>query len=145
MPVFACFGGHPQTPSVPPAKFTKFTKFIGPPNAPAVERLMAAPLIFANHGTVRDAVWLWLWLWTYTKPLNAEWQPVSDGLAISDVQIAWNLDVSVETVRRWRRRLERFGFIRTELVRPRHRRFWLVKPAGPEQALLEAPVAASVN
>ena len=74
---------------------------------------MPVPLIFSSHATVRDAVWLWLWLWTYTKPFNAEWQPVSDGLPISDAQIAFNLDVSVETVRKWRKRLERLGFIRT--------------------------------
>lgn len=106
---------------------------------------MPAPFIFTSHGTVRDAVWLWAWLLSYTKLVNAEWQPVSDGFAISDVQIAWNLDVSVETVRRWRRRLERLGFIRTELVKPRCRKFWLVKPAGPEQSLLEVPVASAVN
>jgi hypothetical protein len=106
---------------------------------------MPAPLIFNSHGAVRDALWLWLWLWVYTKPVNAEWQPVSGGFAISDAQIAFNLDVSVETVRRWRRRLERLGFIRTELVRPRCRKFWLVKPTGPEQSLLEVPVAGAVN
>jgi hypothetical protein len=106
---------------------------------------MPAPLIFNNQGAVRDAMWLWLWLWTLTKPVNAEWQPVSDGFAISDTQIALNLGVSVETVRRWRRRLERLGYIYTEVAKPRHRRFWLVKPTGPEQALLAAPVAGFVN
>jgi predicted DNA-binding transcriptional regulator len=106
---------------------------------------MAATLIFSSRGTVRDALWLWAWLLSHTKLVNVEWQPVADGFAITDEQIAWNLDVSADTVRRWRRRLERLGFIRTELVRPRHRRFWLVKPGGPEKALLEAPVEGPVN
>jgi hypothetical protein len=106
---------------------------------------MPVPLIFSSHSRVRDAVWLWLWLWTYTKPFNAQWQPVSDGLPISDAQIAFNLDVGVETVRNWRKRLERLGFIRTELVRPRHRHFWLGKPGGaPDQSLVETPAASSV-
>jgi hypothetical protein len=108
---------------------------------------MAAPLIFSNHGTVRDALWLWAWLLSYTKLVNAEWQPVADGNAIPDSQIAWNLDVSVETVRRWRRRLERLGFIRTQVVRPRHRRYWMVRvqPTDPARSLMETAASGMVN
>jgi hypothetical protein len=109
---------------------------------------MPVSLIFGRHGTVRDAVWLWLWLWTHTKPLNnAAWQPVSDGSPISDVQIAFNLDVGVETVRRWRQRLEGLGFVRSEIVRPRYRRFWTVgaRPIGPARSLAGMPVSNAVN
>jgi hypothetical protein len=106
---------------------------------------MAVPLIFGSHGKVRDAVWLWLYLWTYTKPFNGEWQPVFDNSPISDAQIAFNLDVSVETVRRWRLRLERLGFIRTDIVRSRYRRYWLGKPGAPEQSLAATQVEGPVN
>jgi hypothetical protein len=76
---------------------------------------MPVPLIFGSHGRVRDALWLWFYLWTHAKPSGTEWQPCFDGSPISDAQIAFNLDVSAETVRKWRLRLERLGFIRTDV------------------------------
>jgi hypothetical protein len=105
---------------------------------------MAAPLIFGSHGTVKSAVWLWLYLWTYAKPSDGAWESVSDGSPISDAQIAVALDVGVETVRRWRQRLEGLGFIRSKIVRPRHRRFWIAgeRPIGPARSLA---VGSTVN
>jgi len=111
----------------------------------AVGLLMPVPFIFGSHGRLRDSVWLWLYLSTYTKPLNTEWQPVFDGNAISDAQVSFNLDVGVETVRRWRQRLERLGYIRTEVARPRFRRYCLGRPGSPEQSLVATPVSEAVN
>jgi hypothetical protein len=101
-----------------------------------VDPLMPIPL-FSSHGTVKNAIWLWLWLWTHAKPSDGAWEPVSDGMPISDAQIAVSLDVGVETVRRWRQRLEGLGFIRSKIVRPRHRRFWIAgeRPIGPARSL----------
>jgi Helix-turn-helix domain len=110
-----------------------------------VEFLMSVPLIFGSHGRVRDALWLWFYLWTYAKPSTTEWQPCFDSLPISDAQIAFNLDVSVETVRKWRSRLEKLGFIRTEVVRPRYRRYLLGKPGVPDQSLAATQVEGPVN
>jgi hypothetical protein len=106
---------------------------------------MPVPLIFGSHGKVRDALWLWFYLWTYAKPSGTEWQPCFDGSPISDAQIAFNLDVSAETVRKWRLRLERLGFIRTDVARPRYRRYWLGKPGSPEPSLVATPVSEAVN
>jgi len=107
---------------------------------------MPAPLIFNSRAEVRDALWLWTWLLSYTKNVDADWQPVADGIAIPDAQIAWNLDVSVETVRRWRRRLERLAFIRTQIVRPRYRQYWMVRvrPNDPARALMESASSSTL-
>jgi hypothetical protein len=89
-----------------------------------VDFLMAVPLIFGSHGRVRDALWLWFYLWTYAKPSNTEWQPCFDGSSIfrrtdriqSRCECGDRSEVEI---------LERLGFVRTEVVKPRYRRYWL--------------------
>jgi|SRR5580692_490403 hypothetical protein len=103
--------------------------------------------ILARHHTVGTALWLYEYLREHAKQTEAEWMPVADGLWITDTQLAYRLDVTEATVRRWRKRLERLGYAYTELVRPRYRKFWLANPnaLAKQQAQLQAPMSGLVN
>lgn len=93
---------------------------------------MTLPEILGNRDAVGSSVWLWLYLSNYTDLANQRWQTVLSGGVVTDEQIAFHLDVSAGQIRRWRRRLENLGYIKTELVSPRHRRFWLSNTAVEE-------------
>jgi len=103
--------------------------------------------ILARHHSVGSALWLYEYLRDNTKPIDAEWQPVADGIWITDEQLAYRLDVGVATIKRWRKRLEALGYVYSELVRPRYRKLWLANPNATrrEQTLLAAPATGLVN
>jgi hypothetical protein len=102
--------------------------------------------ILARHHSIGASLWLWSYLVENTKPVDAEWRPVADGIEITDEQLGHRLDVGVATIRRWRKRLEALGYICTELMRPRYRRMWLANQNGPPwQQSLQAPATSFVN
>jgi hypothetical protein len=107
---------------------------------------MSLPDILFCHRLVRDALWLWEYLLANTVPSDEPWMAVATGFWITDEQLAYRLDVTAPTIKRWRLRLERLGYLRFELVRPRHRLMWLANLQAPSQSqtLLEAPVAAGL-
>jgi transposase len=72
---------------------------------------------------------------------------VAGGIWVSNEQLAYRIDVGVPTIERWRKRLERAGYLRCELVRPRFRKMWLVNmnAVRREQTLVEAPASSAVN
>lgn len=109
---------------------------------------MTLPDILGSRHSVGPALFLWEYLLcNNTKLIDAPWMPVADGIWISDEQLAYRLDVTAPTIKRWRRRLEQLGYLRTELVRRRYRKFWLANAyaSSQEQSLLTAPVAGPVN
>jgi hypothetical protein len=101
------------------------------------------PYILSNQAEVRDGVWLWLLFLANSANLNQSpdsWVPVANGLPLQDEALAVQLRVSARVVRRWRMRLERLGYIRSEVVYPRHRRFWVLNmDPKTEQTPLQAP------
>jgi hypothetical protein len=87
------------------------------------------PPILGNFNEVRGALWLWFLLVISAPRLSdttEEWVPVASGIPFQDEFLASQLRVSVTMVRRWRVRLEGLGYVRTESVPPRHRRFWIL-------------------
>lgn len=88
---------------------------------------MSLPEIPVCHHSIRDA----LYLLSNTKLID---EPCE--------QLAYRLDMTAATIKRWRKRLERLGHVRTELVRPRYRKMWLANAyaSSREQTLLDAPV-----
>jgi hypothetical protein len=100
--------------------------------------------ILARHHSVGAALWLYEYLRDNTKAIDAAWMPVADGIEITDEQLAYRLDVTAATIKRWRERLERLGYVFSELMRPRHRRMWIANEnARPrrEQSFLQASAA----
>jgi hypothetical protein len=76
---------------------------------------------------VEQAVWLLLLLHHYANQEGDEiWWPVCGGAPISDERIAVFLDVRAATAQKFRKRLERTGYIRTEPATPLHRKFWVL-------------------
>lgn len=108
---------------------------------------MNPPSILSNFAAVGNAVWLYQWILIYTRPANTRWQIVANGEPMSDERIAVCIDVSASMVRRWREKLTRLGYVKVELVRPRHRKFYLVNPAVEEvpDATNEVAEPAIVN
>jgi hypothetical protein len=110
---------------------------------------MSLPLpdVLTAHYAIRDALWPYLYLLTNTTPSDEPWIPVAGGIWVSNEQLAYRIDVGVPTIERWRKRLERAGYLRCELVRPRFRKMWLVNmnAVRREQTLVEAPASSAVN
>lgn len=104
---------------------------------------MRPPALLANYANVRGALFLWHYLSNYTPAVATEWQPVGSGFAFSDEYLGAHLDVAAATVRRWRMRLETLGYLKSEVIGPRRRRFWLLNPFAPEVAA--EPAAAVEN
>lgn len=94
-----------------------------------------------------DAIWLWIACGMHTDQSNveADWWLVADGGEISDERIGVYLDVSAPRAKKWRVRLERFGMLRTEMLRPSQRRSWMRNPAKLEEptTLAKAPLQLS--
>jgi hypothetical protein len=87
------------------------------------------PPILGCFKEVRGALWLWFLLVISAPRLSdttEEWVPVASSIPFQDEFLAAQLKVSVAMVRRWRMRLERLGYVKTEPVPPRHRRFWIL-------------------
>ena|SRR6476660_4558092 len=49
-------------------------------------------------------------------PSDEPWMAVATGFWITDEQLAYRLDVTAPTIRRWRLRLERLGYLRCEFA-----------------------------
>jgi len=77
---------------------------------------------------IGDAIWLWTLLCVYSQESTEEWWTVCSGGEISDERLGVYLDVSADLAKKWRVKLERLGMIRTELVRPLNRKFWIKNP-----------------
>jgi hypothetical protein len=92
-------------------------------------------------------LWLYLDLLASTRLIDERLMPVAEGIAISDEQLAHRLDLTMATIGRWRKLLERLGYVRTQLVRPRYRKMWLpnLHAGSRQQTLMETPVNAAVN
>src|SRR5665213_379180 len=71
---------------------------------------------------LRECIWLWLYLFWRTDVVAREgkWWPVVGSL--TDEDLAIDLAVSSATARRWRKRLEKAGLIRTVERKSRMRR-----------------------
>jgi hypothetical protein len=102
---------------------------------------------FLHRPSLGTAPWLYEYLAWNTQPTDDPWIPVAGGAAFTDEYLAYRLDVTATTIGRWRKLLERLGYVRTLLVRPRYRRMWLpnLHTAGRQQTLMETPVNAAVN
>lgn len=90
--------------------------------------------IGARRRAIGDAIWLWVLLGQYATESNEDWWLVGGGEQISDERLAVYLDVSAAIAKKWRKRLEGLGMIRTEMIRPLQRKFWLRNPDKMEQA-----------
>ena len=88
--------------------------------------------IGGRRRVIRGALWLWCLFGLHAEQSEAEWWPVAGGAEISDERIAVLLDVSATRARKWRVRLEQLGMLRSELTRPRTRRFWIFNVDGQD-------------
>jgi hypothetical protein len=97
--------------------------------------------IGARRRLLGESLWLYclLMLSATTQEATDPWWPVCGGAPISDERIAVFLDVGAATARKWRRRLEKDGLIRSEPSTPLHRRIWVanVNPVETQKALQE--------
>jgi hypothetical protein len=107
----------------------------------------AIPAILSNHRAIGPALALHQYLVAHTTPGGEQWLAVAGGIWVSIEQLAYRLDTTAPTIERWRRRLERYGYVHSEKVRPRFRKFWVANEnAWPrEQSLLQAPATSFVN
>jgi hypothetical protein len=106
------------------------------------------PTDFLLHRpSLGTALWLYEYLAWDTQLAEDRWIPVAGGAAFTDEYLAYRLDVTAATIGRWRKLLERFGYVRTQLVRPRYRKMWLpnLHMSSRQQTLMETPVNAAVN
>jgi hypothetical protein len=90
-----------------------------------------------------DAIWLWLMLGRYADLAGeGEWFPVYGGGEVSDARIAVYLNVAEPTARKWRMRLERAGWIKSEASAHLHRKLWVrnLDRAEQEKSLREMPL-----
>jgi hypothetical protein len=103
--------------------------------------------IFLHRPSLGTALWLYEYLAWNTQLTENPWIPVAGGVAFTDEYLAYRLDVTAATIGRWRKRLERLGYVRTQLVRPRYRKMWLpnLHMSNRQQTLMETPVNAAVN
>jgi len=101
------------------------------------------PVILSNHRAVGAALVLHQYLAAHTTPGGDPWLAVAGGIWITSEQLAYRLDTTASTIERWRKRLERFGYLHSERVRPRFRKFWVANEnARPrEQASVQAAAA----
>ena len=113
----------------------------------ALKTPMTPADFFANRPAVGSALWLYEYLAWNTQLTEDSWIPVADGVAFTDEYLGYRLDVTATTVGRWRKLLEKLGYVRTQLVRPRYRKMWLPNMQTPtrQQTLIETPVNAAVN
>jgi hypothetical protein len=111
-----------------------------------MEPPMSFPDILANRHSVGNALWLYEYLLSNTQVVDLPWMPVAGGMWITDEQLAYRVDVTAPTIKRWRKKLEKLGYLHTEVVQPRFRRMWLANANAStrQQTLLEAPVSTSV-
>lgn len=90
-----------------------------------------------------DAVWLWLLLCRWSDLMaEGEWFPVYNGGEVSDARIAVYLNVAESTARKWRVRLERAGWIKSEAAAHLHRKLWVrnLDRAEQEKSSREMPL-----
>jgi hypothetical protein len=108
---------------------------------------MNPPAILSNHHAIGAALVLYEYLAAQTTPRNEQWLAVAGGIWVSIEQLAYRLDTTAPTIERWRKRLERYGYIHSEKVRPRFRKFWIAnEKAWPrELSQLQAPATSFVN
>lgn len=79
-----------------------------------------------------ESIWLYLLLIVHATQAEGPWWPVCASAPISDERLAVFLDVAAPTVREWRQKLERAGFVRSEPSGlPLHRRFWVAVNLNP--------------
>lgn len=90
--------------------------------------------IGARRRAIGDAIWLLAVFGLYAEQSEADWWLVGGGDEISDERIGVYLDISAARAKKWRVRLEKLGLIRTEMIRPLQRKFWLRNPDKMEQA-----------
>jgi hypothetical protein len=107
---------------------------------------MNPPAILSNHRVVGPALVLHQYLAAHTTPGDEPWLPVSGGMWVTTEQLAYRLDTTAPTIEKWRKRLERLGYLCSEKVRPRFRKYWIRNEnARPrEQSLLQAPAASGL-
>jgi hypothetical protein len=99
---------------------------------------------FAGHRRIMgESTWLWLMLVYYSEQSNAEWWPVSSAAMISDEQLGSNLEVTAATAKKWRKRLEAAGMIRTERVQPGKWKIWVLNANQPGQQSFQMPLCPS--
>jgi len=94
------------------------------------------------RGQLGDSVWLWLLLCRFADLAgDAEWLPVYGGGEVSDGRLGVYLNVAESTARKWRVRLERVGWIRSEAASHLHRKLWVrnLDQAEQEKSLREMP------
>lgn len=105
---------------------------------------MSLPDILACRHSIGSALWLYDYLLSNTQVVDLPWMPVAGGIWVTDEQLSYRLDVTTATIKRWRKKLEKFGYLHTELVVPRHRKFWIANANAStrQQTLLEAPVTS---
>jgi hypothetical protein len=101
--------------------------------------------ILACRHSIGSALWLYEYLLSNTQIVDLPWMPVARGIWVTDEQLAYRVDVTVPTIKRWRKKLEKFGYLHTEIVVPRHRKMWLANltATSGQQTLVEAPVTTS--
>jgi hypothetical protein len=101
------------------------------------------PSIASNRLQVGSAIYLYAWLSHHTHAVNAWWQPVANGEAMSDEELAAHLDVSPSMICRWRDELAWLGYLCAERVNGQCWRYWLVNPNVPDSGVTAAEEPAS--
>lgn len=92
---------------------------------------------------IREAIWLWQLLHACVSVATADqWWPVSNGAGHSDESLSVQLDIPSATARKWRMRLEKFGFVRSTKVGPRKRR---LEVSSTEAMKARVPSTYGVN
>jgi predicted ArsR family transcriptional regulator len=99
--------------------------------------------LYALRPKIREAIYLWLLLGTCVPDTGDQWLVVANGNGVSDEELAMRLDIPAATARKWRKKLEAVGAIRTTQVGPRTRRFELFNFAA--QPAEEKPHIGLVN
>jgi hypothetical protein len=107
---------------------------------------MSLPDILSCRHSIGSALWLYSYLLSNTQVVDLPWMPVAGGIWVSDEQLAYRVDVTTATIKRWRKKLEKHGYLHTEVVQPRFRRMWLANANASirQQTLLAAPVTSGV-
>jgi hypothetical protein len=108
---------------------------------------MTLPDILSNRRQVGPALYLWEYLVCQTRLVDEPWMLCAAGVCVTDERHGFLLDVGAATIRSWRKTLERLGYVRSELVSPRYRKFWLANAYASKrnETLLEAAVPGVVN
>lgn len=75
---------------------------------------MRSEELFEKCHEIGPAIWLLMLYWAASDPEEMPWFIVMHGDPLSDQEVSAYLSVSVHTAARWRKKLQRTGFVQAE-------------------------------